>query len=230
MTSSRVVAPVIPKGAIGRLAENFLYYHNLPETSFSGADVRVSAYISPDKMRDPNKRSSSKGRLGYFKTFAELQTITISSHRGVTPVRALGESWVREFTRGTRTIGGSLVFSVLDRDVFSELYSVARQEGSSYLPTFVDMLPPMTITIQAVNERGRISTMALIDVVLLDKGMTLSIDDVLTESTFTYVAKWATPFMDATSQTVLNEVLEKDTGIVQKSILDLASKLPLIPG
>ena len=87
-----------------------------PLTGFSGADIKASVTITPERSKSPGQQA--------LKTFAELQTITITSHRGAGAVRCLGESHVRDYTRGTRTFGGTLVFSVLEKD--GSLQGVAK--------------------------------------------------------------------------------------------------------
>jgi len=114
-----------------------------------------------------------------------------------------------------------LIFSVLEKDVFKELYSEAITELSSPYPTFVDMLPPMTVTVQAVSEYGMHATMALFDVTLLNFGMTLSIDDIQTESTYTYTAKWVTPFVGSATHASLLETIK--TGV--QTVTPLSSRV-----
>ena len=177
----------------------------LPPASFSGCDIFGTAFV-------PGVVSAS-GTPSY-KAFGELQTITTSSHRGVTPCRFLGESWVRSYVAGTRSFAGTMIFSVLYEDVFRELYSVNKAELSTPFTTTVDRLPPFTIVLTAVNEYGYSASMALYEVRLTDMGMTLSVDDILTESTYGYIATWATPFMSTTSLKLLSKAtagLQDDT-------------------
>ena len=156
--------------------------------SFAGADVQATCFIPTGAGRASIRKTS-------FKRFGELQTITISSNRGVFPIRALGEHWVRDYVKGTRTFAGSLIFSVLERDVFGELYQVDKREGiHPYLP-FVDQLPPFTIGLNAVNERGDAASMFIYGVTLSNFGQTFSIDDLFVETSYSYVAKWVTPFL-----------------------------------
>lgn len=184
-----------------------------PASSYSGADIRVAAYVPPDKTREVITASGTdeetKRASGYFKEFAELQTISITSHRGIAPVRRLGESWAADYVRGTRTFGGTLVFSILDRDVLTEIMSLDKNESFHPYPSVADQLPPMTITIQAINEKGTFASMGLFEVVLINQGMTLSIDDMFTETTYSYVAQWVTPFMDVDTRDVIAQALTR---------------------
>ena len=46
----------------------------------------------------------------FYKTFGQLQTLTITSRRSVEPVRRLGETSPAAYTKGPRTFAGSMVF------------------------------------------------------------------------------------------------------------------------
>ena len=180
--------------------------HPLGETavrpiSFSGADVHATAFIHPEDM-NPTAGLNVKSyvRLG------ELTTLTASSTRGVCPIRVLGEHWVRDYVRGSRTFAGSLVFSLLDKDVFAELYSMDKRDVPGPYKMFVDQLPPLTIGLSAINELGHEASMFLYGVTLTNWGMALSIDDLFIETTYNYVAKWATPFMPGSMLTNLKRL------------------------
>lgn len=168
----------------------------LPPASFSGCDIRAGIFV-------PRGKSSNNDE---FKEFAELQTLALSSHRGTSPVRCLGEHWAREYSRGSRTHAGTLVFSVLQNDVFQDLLSLGQHESYTPFTTVSDQIPPFTITVSAVNELGQEAAMVIYGVVLLDTGMTLSIDDIFTESSYSFVAKWASPFVDTKVQSLVDRM------------------------
>jgi hypothetical protein len=123
------------------------------------------------------------------KIFAELSTLSISSARSVFPVRRLGESHVKDYTRGARTIAGTMVFALLDRDVFAELYRDNPKELIGGAPFFVDQIPEFNIFIAGANEYGGTISAGLVGITLTNCGMTLSVDDIYTEVTYTYVAQ-----------------------------------------
>lgn len=165
--------------------------------SFSGTDVHITAYIPPSKAILPHGPTA-------FKKFAEVQTITISSARGVCPVRALGEHWIRDYARGTRTFAGTLIFSVLERDVFGSMYQMDLKDSNAPFTSFIDQIPPMTICISAINEFGKQASMALYEVTLTNFGTAFSVDDLFVENTYNYVAKWVTPFMPGPASKALS--------------------------
>jgi hypothetical protein len=162
-------------------------------------------------------------KLDIVIEWATLQTITISSTRSVGQVRGLGSSAPIGITRGARTYAGSLVFAVVDHTALAEAAKrwrayleknpsqLAYNTDSSFHP---DILPPFTIVIQGATEQtsnapamlrpgqtGVVSgfSQVLHDVVLTHYGTTYSVQDLMTEETFSYIASSATPALQETS-------------------------------
>jgi hypothetical protein len=171
--------------------------------------------------REVLKNSSSTliGNTVYYNTFAgtditaqilvpfeekplvlgELQTISYSIHRENKPVRCLGHVNPSGFVKGPRTIAGSLIFTVFDSYAFYRLrqyqdlvYTGAQPNQYSIFP-LADMLPPFDILITFANEYGRFARMKIFGVTIVDEGGTMSIEDLVTEQTYTYVARGIQP-------------------------------------
>lgn len=166
--------------------------------SFSGTDLTAvivmptpSASTMQKMNLDPNKYKYPTTRV-----FAELQTLSISSARSVAPVRRLGEAHVHEYLRGPRTIAGSMVFTTFTRDVFAEFYRLHGSDSfNAEVPMHVDQIPEFHVLIQASNEYGTFGAMALVGVTLTNFGTTLSVHDLMIESSYTYVARMMYPFV-----------------------------------
>jgi hypothetical protein len=165
----------------GTSNEDYLQYN-----SFSGTDMKAAIWIPPNPLAGRHS--------GTYKIWAELQTITVSSARPPGPVRCLGMSNVRDYTRGPRTIAGSLIFTVLDRDVFYDVYQRSHYESPTEVPIFVDAIPPFHLLIDASNEMGAQATTSIVGVTLTNWGTTYSVDDLMVEATYSYVAKFVSPF------------------------------------
>ncbi len=143
-------------------------------TSFSGCDIIVQAF------------SGTK-----LKKFAELQTISYSVHREKFPVRTLGRVNPKGFTRGSRTIAGSLIFTIFDRNALWDILTTNRNDppdtpGHSPL---IDQIPPIDITITFQNEMGYMAAMRIYGIEIVDEGQTMSIDDIITENVMSYIAR-----------------------------------------
>jgi len=56
-------------------------------------------------------------------------------------------------------------------------------------PWFVDQIPPFDVTLAAANEYGSLAVMRIFGLELLNEGYGVSIDDMVSETQYTYVAR-----------------------------------------
>ena len=131
---------------------------------------------------------------------ASLQTLSVQSHREKFAVRALGHSYVKGYTRGPRTIAGSMIFTVFNEHALAGLIrslgasSIHSGEKDAFLHTLLpDQLPPLDLTIAFANEYGSVSSLRLMGVEFINDGATYSIEDLLTENIINFVARDADP-------------------------------------
>jgi hypothetical protein len=180
-------------------------YHNRREyddkvvtyNSFSGTDI--SAQIILPSGEKP-------------LSLGELQTISYSIHRENKPVRTLGRVNPLGWVRGPRTIAGSLIFTVFDSYAFYRLkqyqnlvYGTSGATGLATDPMFplADMLPAFDIVITFSNEYGKFARMKILGVTIVDEGGTMSIDDLVTEQTYTYMARGIHPITAYTPENIV---------------------------
>lgn len=150
----------------------------------------------------------------------QVQTITISSARSIAPVRTLGTVPPAAYTRGGRTIAGTMIFSNLLRDAFIEHYQQGRDDAETdFQSFFVDQLPSFDIILTAANEYGAIANSVIKGITITNFGTTMSVDDIYMESTYTYVAENFWPFVED-SATVKR--LLSDGAINERRASDLA--------
>lgn len=158
------------------------YDKNYQYESFSGADI-VAEIILPTESKP--------------LTLGELQTISYSIHRENKPVRTIGRVNPLGFVRGPRTIAGSLIFTVFNGYAFYRLDQfknlIQPQAGIYPIYPLSDMLPPFDISITFSNEYGKFAKMRIYGVTIVDEGGTMSIEDLVTEQTYTYVARGIQP-------------------------------------
>lgn len=90
------------------------------------------------------------------------------------------------------TIAGSMIFTVFNNYAF---YRLSRYQDalSSGLYPLADMLPPFDMVLTFANEYGIFSKMKILGLTFVDEGGTMSIDDLITESTLTYMARGIQP-------------------------------------
>lgn len=173
--------------------------------SYSGADCKAYAYFD-----------SNESNLVQLDSLA---TISISVYEAKAPVRRLGHRGVSGFTKGIRTIAGSMVFLVikdhplwklLNGDNFENSYSLDDNEEirrsitkinerklSSMLEPFNILLFFQTETVERKNEdEEKINfsskgraSMLLEKIEIISEGIVSSVNDMVTEIQMQFIAK-----------------------------------------
>lgn len=141
---------------------------------FSGADIK--AVISTgDKLW----------------VLGELQTISYSIHREKPSVMLLGRVSPAGFTRGARTIAGSMIFTVFNQEILRHLATSHPEDpvDSGFGSVMSDQIPPFNVTISFVNEDGRMSSVVIYGIEIIDDGQVMSINDMIIENTKSYKAR-----------------------------------------
>lgn len=133
-----------------------------------------------------------------------IGTLSYSTHRDKFPVRTLGRTYARGYTRGGRTIAGTLVWTVFDTHALSQLADIFDFESGSddLMSTVVpDQLPPFDITITYFSEVPSVdwkdtgrpkfkgAVMRLYGVEIVDEGQNHSISDLYVENVMQFVAR-----------------------------------------
>jgi len=166
----------IQKTQYGRLGNLNPTAYKSPQsiTTFTGADITAVAYIHDQ-----------------LKVLGELQTISYSIHREKSAVMLLGRIDPPCFTRGPRTIAGSLIFTVFDREVLEELLNTYPDDtvDNDFSTLLLDQIPPFDVTISFMNEDGYLSSMVIYGLEIVDDGQVMSINDMIIENVKAYKAR-----------------------------------------
>jgi hypothetical protein len=159
--------------------------------SFAGTDISATMVI-------PNidRVTGTVGSMDVLE-LAEVQTISYSIHRENAPVRTLGHVNPRGFVKGGRTIAGSLIFTVFNEYAFYRIkeYRQIMAETGLFFAPLADMLPPFDIVLTFFNEYGLGGKMKIYGVTIVDEGQTMSVDDLITEQTYTFMARGIQPLL-----------------------------------
>jgi hypothetical protein len=146
-------------------------------SSFSGADITAN-FLIPG-FSEP-------------KIFAQLRSISYSIVRDKRPLRLLGSINPVCWSKSTRLVAGTLVFTSFDRYVWYQLTGEKTDPKGIIL---ADMLPPFDITITAINEYGQCSRLTVRGVRIVDEGAVIGVDDLYVEMTHTYIAQDIVPWI-----------------------------------
>lgn len=168
------------------------------------AEIAANRVVLRNALKIAEQGFANSVQNRFYKTFGEIQTLSLTSRRSTEPVRRLGEPSPAQYLGGPRTFAGSMVFTMLQEEVLLDLYRIADSDKYDSEPYFVtDRLPPFNILITGVNERGHVIEGAIFEVKLIASGITLSIDDLYTEEQYTYVARWVLPLTKRTRKNAL---------------------------
>jgi len=85
----------------------------------------------------------------------------------------------------------------------SELTSVGSDQKRA-VPWYADQIPPFDIVLAAANEYGALAIMKVLGVELMNSGYGVSVDDIVSEHSFTYIAHGMLPW---TSQGMHGEMV-----------------------
>ena len=122
-----------------------------------------------------------------------LTTISYSMFRNKKPVINIGRTNINGVTRGSRIFAGTMIFTLINQHWLREL-----QEQLDWLKGFeelkVDELPLFDIMIVSANEYGNCATMYIYGIDFTDEAQTISVEDLFTENTFSFIARDVSPF------------------------------------
>ena len=205
------------------------------ETHIEGdtlADTLRSATYSMDaevaiKKIDEELAKLTQEQLALLP-LGELQTISISTHRDKMPVRALGTAYSRGYVRGSRTVAGSMIFTIFNHHplaalLYGDMYSFEGydHEARYELP---DQLPPVDIMLLGVNEYGYKMRTVLYGVEFVNEGITFSIEDLFTESQMQFIARDWDPVREVydlvtDKYSLINRIYQRPWGITGTDLI-----------
>lgn len=201
------------RSEVSRLEKKLEQVHNgTPESD--RIKTQLSHHRNRDRIFDKTLNAMSEDLMnigtnvatGSVRALAELQTLSISTNRDKRDVRALGHVGPKGRTRGPRSIAGSMIFTVFNKDPLYDFLHLHATEfdGVKYTPAITDQMPPMDLTIVFANELGHVSRMSIYGVDFGTEGQVMSINDMIVEKTVTFFA-WDFDPMRSVAQRRIDE-------------------------
>lgn len=166
-----IIALVIGKEGLF-LAENIVSPHYKFYKSFSGTDT-IAFLIMP---------GCTPVVLG------SLTTISYSIFRNKKPVINIGRTNINGVTRGSRIYAGTMIFTLINQHWLRELQDQCDWVGNLE-DLKADELPLFDIMIVSANEYGSAVEMYIYGIDFTDEGQTISVEDMFTENTFSFIAR-----------------------------------------
>lgn len=214
--------------------EKFIAEEPLPLVAQNGQPTQLpfdytKMKPNPKRMQDPKHSFFNPVHLN------QMATISVSIHEAKSPVRRIGERGVSGYTRGVRTIAGTIVFLIIEdhplrmlaakdpANIYQELIGWSRDlttkgMGSGYGKIRFDnkistLISPMNIMLRYQTEMARNGvgdaggSMILEGVEFVNEGIVTSVNDMVTEVVCQFVAQDIRPFTDL-NQATSKEVID----------------------
>lgn len=156
---------------MGKAEYNFIsnYYK-----SFSGTDTLVFILMP----------GSNPVVLG------SITTVSYSAYRTKQPVINLGRTNINGITRGSRIFAGTMIFTLINQHWLNELLETDNLKWlAQYQELKADELPLFDLMVVSANEYGSYVNMFLYGVDITDEGQVVSVEDLFTENTLSFVAR-----------------------------------------
>lgn len=119
-----------------------------------------------------------------------VTTLTYSMYRDKKPVNILGSINIKGFTRGSRIVAGTMIFTVVNQNWVLELQEVIPWLNLNQgVRLKADELPLFDLMLVSANEYGASADMFIYGVDITDDGQVISIEDLFTENTLSFVAR-----------------------------------------
>lgn len=149
-----------------------------------------------------------------FTNLGTIHTVSYSSFREKFAVRSLGKVQAKGYTRGPRTISGSMVFNVIqEHELLSFLTSSDENERMSHpRAVMLDQIKPFNLLLLFTNEFGSYSALHLFNVDIASEGQVMSIDEVITMNTMNFYAT------DMIPMTALGTMFNSTTDMLNETI------------
>ena len=169
---------------------------------YSGVDIKAVIHMPPNFLIKETEESATGTEDDTSKDYSkpivlgDIQTLSYSIYREKYPVRALGMGYPKGFTRGPRTISGTIIFTMFNKQVLYDILQRVKPDTNSDLSTpLIDQLPRFDITVTFSNEYGAASSLVIYGVELFSEGVTMSIEDFFTENVVQYMAQDMRPML-----------------------------------
>lgn len=143
-----------------------------------------------------------------------ITTVSYSAYRTKQPVINLGRTNINGVTRGARIFAGTMIFTLINQHWLNEL---VENERLGWLANYQDLksdeLPLFDLMIVSANEYGSYVSMFIYGVDTTDEGQVISVEDLFTENTLSFVARDIQTFKagSVSDNTKVNHTSDKKT-------------------
>lgn len=144
------------------------------------------AKLNKNRNEILEKTGNTTGLLKPIIELGSLYSITYSSFREKHAVRTLGRVSAKDYTRGQRTIAGSMNFAVFQSHELMDFLKGGANEDNIVI---LDQLPKFNLMLIMVNEYGGASILHLFGVQISTESQQTSVEDLALMNNVTFYAE-----------------------------------------
>jgi hypothetical protein len=153
-------------------------------------------YVPVSAKSDP----ASRGLAHDILPLVNLQSITISTFRAKSQVRALGHVNAVGLARGSRTVAGTFILTEFNRDAFWDILTAPLRDINvgDQGPIQPDQMRPFDIILLFAHEMGNLAIRHIYGLEIVTNGVVYSVQDYYSENTVSYIAQDVSPLIPLT--------------------------------
>ena len=152
--------------------------------------------------------AESRGLAHDILPLVNLQSITLSTFRAKSQVRALGHVNALGLARGSRTVAGTFILTEFTKDTFWDILTTPMRDINvgDQGPMQADQMRPFDILLLFAHEMGSLAIRHIYGIDIVTNGVVYSIQDHDSENTVSYIATNVSPLIP------LGSVLDGSSG------------------
>ena len=144
--------------------------------------------------------AGSSGNKVFFE-LGTLDSFSFSTFREKNAIRTLGRSHALGYTRGPRTVAGSLTFNATQENELLAFFAGVDLNENTYtnIPmktVMLDQIDPFNVILMFSNEMGGNSVLQLFNLELSSESQRMSVHDVVIQNTVNFYATDILPMQD----------------------------------
>lgn len=162
--------------------------------------TRISSNFFENTGADSNDPGSQRGLAHDILPLVNLQSITISTFRAKSQVRALGHVNAVGLARGSRTVAGTFILTEFNKDAFWDILTAPLRDinAGDQGPILPDQMRPFDILLMFAHEMGSLAIRHIYGLEVVTNGVVYSVQDYYTENTVSYIATDVSPLIPLT--------------------------------
>ncbi len=175
--------PFITADGMRNLNSRQAFLSGLPDSAQANIELEAMSSAQAESEQRLNEIKDD-----FFFELGSIATISYSMFREKFAVRSLGTTSAKSYTRGPRTIAGTMIFTVFNDFEFDRMLQYFKK-NYAIEARLLDQLPSFNLMLVFSNEYGSTSILNMFDLEFNSEGQSQSIDDLTINKSLNFYAR-----------------------------------------